>query len=298
MSGEWTGRIVKAMSGFYYVKRDGDGVVYACRAKGIFRKRGHAPLVGDRCAFVVTHEGDKEGNVERIAPRSSVLARPTVANVDRALVVFALKDPDPNVRLLDRVLVSMEQAGISCVLCLNKADLVEDECLREWQERYEAAGYPVIGLSVKTGSGMEAVRSALAGHLSTVVGPSGAGKSSLVNRLTGREAMEVGAVSDRIGRGKQTTRHIELVEIGEASYLVDTPGFSSLPELRMEKEALADCFPEFRKAQPCRYHHCSHLYEPEDDCGVKQALKAGAIAPERYESYRAFYEELASERRY
>lgn len=302
-----TGRIVKALAGFYYVKRDTDGAVYACRAKGIFRKRNHSPLVGDVADFVVTHEGDREGNIERLHERKSVLYRPTVANVDLALVVFALKDPKPTLHLLNRMLVVLEQVELSVVLCFNKLDLVGEEEQRVLRAVYEPLGYPVLFTCAKQEIGKEELLAHLTGHLATVVGPSGAGKSSLINMLRGETAMEVGAVSDKIRRGKQTTRHVELIEVAAAesagqqgkTFIVDTPGFSSLEFSDMEKEDLGLYFPEIReRVGGCKYASCSHIHEPVESCVVRQAAETGEIAAERYESYRLFYEELEQKRRY
>lgn len=304
MTEMFTGRIVKALAGFYYVKRETDGEVYACRAKGIFRKKNHSPLVGDVADFVVTHEGDKEGNIERLHERTSVLSRPTVANVNLALVVFALKDPKPTLHLLNRMLVVLEQAELSVVLCFNKLDLVGEEEQQALRAVYEPLGYPVLFTCAKQGVGRDLLLPRMAGHLATVVGPSGAGKSSLINMLRGEAAMEVGEVSERIRRGKQTTRHIELLEIavpgqqGKA-FIVDTPGFSSLEFSDMEKEDLGLYFPEIReRIGGCKYASCSHIHEPVESCAVRQAVESGEIAAERYESYRLFYEELEGKRKY
>ena len=308
MTAMFTGRIVKALAGFYYVKRDTDGETYACRAKGIFRKRNHSPLVGDVADFVVTHEGDKEGNIEQLHERKSVLSRPTVANVDLALVIFALKDPKPTLHLLNRMLVVLEQAGLSVVLCFNKLDLAEGEEWEALRGLYEPLGYPVLFTCAKQEIGKDELLEYLSGHLATVVGPSGAGKSSLINMLRGEAAMEVGEVSDKIRRGKQTTRHVELIEVTgssggvrrqEPTFIVDTPGFSSLEFSDMEKEDLGLYFPEIReRTGGCKYASCSHIHEPVDTCAVQQALERGEIAAERYESYRLFYEELEQQKRY
>lgn len=308
MTEMFTGRIVKALAGFYYVERETDGEVYACRAKGIFRKRNHSPLVGDVAEFVVTHEGDKEGNIERLHERKSVLSRPTVANVDLALVVFALKDPKPTLHLLNRMLVVLEQAELSVVLCFNKLDLVGEEEQQALRAVYEPLGYPVLFTCAKQGMGKDLLLPRMAGHLATVVGPSGAGKSSLINMLRGEAAMEVGEVSDKIRRGKQTTRHIELLEVsaseGEAgrqgkAFIVDTPGFSSLEFSDMEKEDLGLYFPEIReRVGECKFASCSHIHEPVESCMVRRAVESGEIAAERYESYRLFYEELEQKRKY
>ena len=295
---KYSGRIIKALSGFYYVKRNGDGVVYACRAKGIFRKKGFAPLVGDLCEFIITHEGDKEGNIEAISPRTSVLERPTVANVDLGLVVFALKDPEPNTILLDRMLVGLEQEGISIVICFNKMDLADDAGL-SIAKRYEALGYPVVYACALHGDGRGELFGHLKGHLSAMSGPSGAGKSSIFNLLSGHSLMEVGTISEKIRRGKQTTRHVELCELDEDTYLVDTPGFSSLRLSDLPKEELYKCFPEFiEPAGECRFSSCSHLFEPDDACEIKRRLSSGEIFPERYESYKQFYGELCEDMGY
>ncbi len=307
MSELYTGRIIKALAGFYYVKRYTDNEVYACRARGIFRKRGHSPLVGDVTDFVVTHEGDKEGNIESIHERSSVLSRPTVANVDLALLVFALKDPVPNLHLLDRMLVALEYAGLEVVICFNKRDLVDEETIAEYSHKYDNISYPVVCISGYDTGARSKLMPHLSGHLTTVCGPSGAGKSSLINLLTGRETMEVGAVSEKIKRGKQTTRHVELSELysgdgtncTSGTYIVDTPGFSSLDLDYIQKESLGMYFPEIGIYEDeCKFNSCSHIYEALSDCAVKRALDAGRISDTRYESYRLFYEELSQKKRY
>ncbi|MBQ9632159.1 MAG: ribosome small subunit-dependent GTPase A, partial [Lachnospiraceae bacterium] len=247
-----------------------------------------------------------EGNIERIFPRTSVLPRPTVANVDLGLVVFALKDPAPNRRLLDRMLVILEQAGLSAVICFNKSDLTDEAARLSLGADYERIGYPVVYTCTTRQEGREALLSALRGHITTMVGPSGAGKSSLVNMLSGESTMEVGEVSDKIRRGKQTTRHVQLVEIEDeeaaaaaGTYIVDTPGFSSLEFFDMEKRELASCFPEIANCPGvCKYASCSHLYEPVADCAIRKSVEAGGISQERYESYRMFYEEIAEAVKY
>lgn len=290
----YKGRITKALAGFYYVTRFDDGVTYACKAKGIFRKRGSSPLVGDVAGFVVTHEGDKEGSIEELDPRSSVLHRPTVANVDLALVTFAVKNPDPNLHLLDRMLVVLEAAGLDVVICFNKTDLMDNDYVNDLSLIYEASGYKVICTCVPDEDGKSALSAELSGHLTTVVGPSGAGKSSIINMLRGSSAMEVGEVSSKIGRGKQTTRHVELISLSpRGSYIVDTPGFSSLDFNGLQKEDLGLYFPEIKKRLGgCKYPSCSHIHEPVDSCVIRRAVLAGEIDEGRYESYTGFYEEL------
>ena len=295
----YKGRIIKALAGFYYVRRDTDGEIYACRAKGIFRKRSFVPLVGDIAEFIVTHEGDKEGNIEKLFPRGTVLFRPSVANVDLGLIVFALKDPAPGPLLLDRMIVALEQAGLNIVIALNKTDLSEEEEALSLGGAYEKIGYRVIYTCAKEAEGKEELLNALKGHLAAVAGPSGAGKSSLINLLSNSDRMEVGDVSEKIRRGRQTTRHVELIELCEDTYIADTPGFSSLAFSDMEKEDLGDYFPEIRKHRgECRYAKCSHIFEPLKDCRILQELGEGNITPWRYESYRRFYEELSESEKY
>ncbi|MBQ7676809.1 MAG: ribosome small subunit-dependent GTPase A [Lachnospiraceae bacterium] len=284
------GRIIKATAGFYYVSVPERGI-YQCRAKGAFRKAGHSPLVGDIVDIRLTATQDVEGNVERIHPRSSVLSRPSVANVDGVLVVFALKDPVPNLLHLDRILVSIEQEDLPAVICFNKSDITDDEPAKELAAIYAGAGYTVLVTSAKTHEGVDEVRQRLAGKLFTVAGPSGAGKSSLINCLQNDIVMETGEVSKKIGRGKQTTRHIELVAVDRNSYIVDTPGFGAVSVPDMKPLSLAACFPEMAGAEEkCRFRGCAHIDEP--DCEVKRLTEEGRIAASRYESYRILYQEL------
>lgn len=285
------GRIIKATAGFYYVDVPGEGT-FQCRAKGTFRKAGQSPLVGDIVDIRLTATQDVEGNVEKIHPRSSLLSRPAVSNVDGVLVVFALKDPAPNLLHLDRILVSIERENLPAVICFNKSDITDDEPARKLACLYRDAGYPVLVTSARTGEGVDDVRSHLAGKLFTVAGPSGAGKSSLINCLQKDVVMETGEVSKKIGRGKQTTRHIELVPIGGDSYIMDTPGFGAVSVPDMEPRALAACFPEMDGAgERCRFRGCVHIDEP--DCEVKRLVEDARIAASRYESYRMLYGELS-----
>ena len=291
-----TGRIIKAIAGFYYVHVVGDGT-YACRAKGAFRKEKKTPLVGDIVDIEVTHEGDKEGNVVHIHERSCALDRPPVANVDQALIIFAATSPEPNLNLLDRFLIMMEQHDIPVIIGINKIDLVEDEEVAKLKAVYEATGYPMIFYSVKEERGMEELRVALEGKLTTVAGPSGVGKSSLINKLQSEVEMEVGDLSAKIERGKQTTRHTELIPVNEETYIFDTPGFSTLFVPEVEPEELGVLFPEFREpSTQCKFRGCAHMAEP--GCKVKEAVENGSISPSRYENYRLFYEERKNTRKY
>lgn len=277
------GRIIRGIAGFYYVSVPGSGV-YECKAKGIFRKEGQKPLVGDLVEIEVLSEDPKEGSVCSILPRVNELIRPAVANIDGALVIFAYRSPKPNRNLLDRFLISMERSDIRTAVCFNKRDLVSEEEAQDLERIYTSAGYRVFPVCVKTGEGIEGVREFLDGKVVTVAGPSGVGKSSLINKLQEGVHMETGSVSEKIDRGKHTTRHSELISIGENSYICDTPGFSSLYLPGLAPEDLWRFFPEFIEHEKyCRFQGCMHHHEP--DCGIKAAVAAGEIVRERYESY-------------
>lgn len=286
------GKIVKGIAGFYYVECDGE--VYECKARGIFRNRSEKPLVGDFVEFVKLEGQEGKGNVEAILPRHSKLIRPEVANVDQALVVFASIDPAPDIHLLNRFLISMESEDIPSIIVLNKDDLKHEE---EIPRIFQSAGYKVIQTSVKENRGIEEVREILTGKTTAIAGPSGVGKSSLINTVAGRHVMETGEISQKIKRGKNTTRHSELITIGRNSYILDTPGFASVDVPEIEKESLGWCFPEFVDYIPnCKFSGCSHRSEP--NCGVKAALEEGLITKERYDDYVYFYNEIADRRKW
>ena len=221
------GKIIKGIGGFYYVHVVESGV-YECKAKGVFRKDGIKPLVGDDVEMEITHEKDKEGNITKILPRKNSLIRPAVANIDQALVVFAVTKPRPHFNLLDRFLVMMESEDIPAVLCFNKTDIAESPEIAELRNIYEGCGYPLVFTSAKEEQNIEELRHILEGKTTAIAGPSGVGKSSLINRLQSGVHMETGSISKKIERGRHTTRHSELIVIGDDSYIMDTPGFSSL----------------------------------------------------------------------
>lgn len=290
------GKIMKGIAGFYYVHVAGSGV-YECKAKGIFRKDGLKPLVGDNVEMEITHEKDMEGNIMRILPRKNELVRPAVANIDQALVVFAVTKPKPHFNLLDRFLVMMEMKQIPAVLCFNKADIAENPEIAGLKEVYEKCGCTILFTSAKKEENIDRLKAVLRGKTTAVAGPSGVGKSSLINLLQSGVKMETGSISRKIERGKHTTRHSELIMLGEDSYIMDTPGFSSLYVNNMEKEDLKYCFPEFApyKGQ-CRFSGCGHIHEP--GCAVKQAVEEGKIHKIRYEDYVMLYRELQERKRY
>lgn len=290
------GKIVKGIAGFYYVNVAESGL-YECKAKGIFRKEKKKPLVGDDVIIEVLDEEKKVGNLVEILPRKNELIRPAVANVDQAMVIFAAQEPKPNFSLLDRFLISMEKQGIPTKICINKKDLVSVEELAQVIGEYEICGYEVLTTSAELEEGVEQMRLFLKGKTTVVAGPSGVGKSSLTNLVQQDVEMETGEISQKLGRGKHTTRHSQLIEIESDTYIMDTPGFSSLYVADMEKEELKDYFIEFAPYEgKCRFQGCSHTHEP--GCAVKAALEHGELSRIRYANYVEFYEELRDKRRY
>lgn len=290
------GKIMKGIAGFYYVHVEGYGV-YECKAKGIFRKEGVKPLVGDNVELDVLDEAEKLGNIRQILPRKSALLRPAVANVDQALVLFAIVKPNPNFNLLDRFLIRMEQQKLSTIICFNKEDIASAQEKEALQKAYETCGYRVLFISALENRGVDQVRDILAGKTTTLAGPSGVGKSSLINQLAPDTHMETGAISEKIERGRHTTRHSEIIALGGETYIVDTPGFTSLNMPDITKEELGGYYPEFREYEPfCKFRGCAHLSEPS--CGVKEAVEAGKISRVRYENYQILYRELQETRRY
>lgn len=290
------GRIIRGIAGFYYVHVPEMGI-YECKAKGIFRKNKLKPLVGDFVKLSILDEENKKGNIDEVLDRENELIRPAVANIDQALVIFAIKKPEPNLNLLDRFLIMMEQKEIPCVLVFNKSDLASEEEKQTLRDIYGNSGCEILFISAKQEEGIEAIREVLKGKTSTVAGPSGVGKSSLINKLQSDINMETGSISEKIERGKHTTRHTEFIPIGEDTFIMDTPGFSSLAVFDMEKEELEQFYPEFDEYRDtCRFNGCSHTHEP--GCGVKEAIEEGNISKERYENYKLIYEELKNKKKY
>ena len=290
------GKIIKGIAGFYYVYGENE-VLYECKAKGVFRKDNQKPLVGDNVEITVLNEQEREGNLTRILPRKNSLIRPAVANVDQAFVIFAMDNPKPNFMLLDRFLIMMEQADIPAVICFNKKDLATEKETQELYQTYQSCGYQVLLTSALEEEGIDEIHRILKGKTTVVARPSGVGKSSLTNLLQAEVQMETGEISRKLKRGKHTTRHSQVIPVGENTFLMDTPGFSSLYLMDMEEQELKDYFPEFRKYDDqCRFQGCRHIHEP--GCRGKEALEQGEISRIRYEDYLNLYEELKEKRRY
>ncbi len=291
-----TGKIIKGIAGFYYVN-DGRNHVYQCKAKGVFRSRKIKPLVGDNVEFSVLDEEEKEGNIDAILPRSNVLIRPAVANVDQALVVFAITHPEPNLNLLDRFLVMMGIQGVPVTICFNKVDLWEAGLVDKYRAIYERAGYEVHFVSTYDDTGLEEMRKILRGKTSVLAGPSGVGKSSLTNRIQPQAAMGPGDIRRTRGRGRHTTRQADGRAVDAAADRVDPPGFSSMFIDFLEPGELKHYFPEFGPYEDeCKFLGCVHVGERV--CGVKEALKRGELSRGRYDNYILMYEELKNKRRY
>ena len=283
------GKIVKALSGYYYVLH-GENLIQ-CRGRGIFRKNKITPLVGDEVVFQA--ENDQEGYILEIKERKNELVRPPIANVDQAILVFSAVEPDFSTVLLDRFLVLIEFNHIQPIICITKMDLIsEDEIqmIHQYANQYNAAGYDVILTSSEKETGMEQLFPYLENKISVFAGQSGVGKSSLLNALRPVLELKTNDISSHLGRGKHTTRHVELIKIGNG-LVGDTPGFSSLEFTNIEAEELTFCFPELHSAsENCKFRGCLHLKEPK--CAVKSAVEKGDIPQYRYEHYLDFLQEI------
>lgn len=288
------GIIVKGVGGFYYVKTE-DNII-ECRARGVFREENLTPLIGDKVRIRISDE-DKTGYIEEIYPRNSQLLRPPVANITQAIIVMSIKKPDINTWLLDRFLLMAEYENLEVTICLNKSDLDLDKGSR-LKNIYETAGYKVIMTSAINHIGIEELKDTLNNNISVFAGPSGAGKSSLLNGVNKNFKLETGDVSAKTKRGKHTTRHVELLELDDNTFVLDSPGFSSLNVDFIEEESeLREYFREIREyGQKCRFISCLHGNEP--DCEVKNQVEKGNISKDRYENYLLFLEEIKNIRRY
>lgn len=283
------GTIVKGIGGFYYIKVNER--VVECKARGKFRHSELTPMVGDKVEITLK---DEKGVIDKIYPRDNELIRPAVANVTQALVVFALKNPEINEDLLNKFLMNCEYNNLKVVVCFNKLDLIPEKERNEIVDMIKSAGYEIIFLKAKEGYGIQLIKEKLKDNVTVLCGPSGVGKSTILNKIAGRELMETGEISEKLRRGKHTTRHSELIDIGEG-FIVDTPGFSSLDLDFLMKEEVQSCFPEFIDyIGNCRFTGCIHFKEP--GCAIKQAVADGKINNKRYEFYIKTLEEVINRR--
>lgn len=288
------GRIIKGIGGFYYVVAA--HTLYECRARGLFRKEGRTPLVGDIVDIDPTGEEGKAYLVD-IYDRSSELIRPAVANADQVLLVFSAKKPAVSSGLVDRFLANMEKQEIEVSLCITKIDLLSEEELSEAMEPYETADYDIFPISNKSGEGIDKVKDFLKDKNTVLSGPSGVGKSSLIKSIIPDSSVEVGEISKKIGRGKNTTRHTEIMPVDDTSFVYDTPGYSSIELLIDDETELDYLMREFRPfLGGCRFAGCSHLNEP--DCVIKDKVDEGLISLKRYEGYREMYNEVKARRKW
>lgn len=278
------GTIIKGIGGFYYVKVS--DTIYECKARGILRKQRITPMIGDKVEIELCGE---KGSITEILPRSSFLVRPPVANVDTMMLVAAAASPEPNLFLIDKMLVNAEINNIEPVICINKTDLAVRDDIKE---AYSKAGYRILSVSAEKQEGLDTLVEYLAGKTTAFAGLSGVGKSSILNIIT-EDKLETGSVSEKIQRGKHTTRHVELFELHGGGFVLDTPGFSSLEVEGIKAEDLQKYFPEMTDCiDKCRFRGCSHINEP--DCAVKEKLDKGKISKHRYESYVQLYNQLKS----
>lgn len=286
------GKIIKALSGFYYVDT-GKAAPLVCRARGKFRKEKLTPLVGDRVYVTATEDG--RGVLETLLPRRNVFVRPPVANIDCMLILGAGVNPVTDPFLIDRVTAIAARNDCEAVICISKSDLNTADSL---YETYRKAGYPTIRTSIVSGEGIEALRSVIAGKVCAFVGNSGVGKSSLLTAMEPGFAIPTAPVSEKLGRGRHTTRHVELYPLSNGAFVADTPGFSSFDAERMElgpKEELQYLFPEFLPyLESCRFRNCAHISEKE--CGVLAALAAGKLSPSRHASYVRLYQQIKEQK--
>lgn len=288
---KYEGRIIRGVGGFYYVDT-ADGC-FECRARGSFRNKKVAPLVGDEVVISI-NTASNTGAVDEIKPRKSQLLRPPVANVTQMAVVISTANPKTNLYLLDKVLASAEIAGVKAVICLNKTDI---DSGRDVYDIYDKAGYKVIPMSAETGENISILKDVLRGEITVFAGNSGVGKSSILNKVTESDYFQTGEVSQKVDRGKHTTRHTELVALKDGGYIIDTPGFGTLDISELNPENCAELFAEFHKYEDmCRFGDCSHTAEP--GCEILKALENGEISKSRHESYVRLLNEVKNKKKW
>lgn len=291
-----TGKIIKGIGGFYYVVCE-NGITYECKAKGVFRNRKIKPLVGDNVEIEILDEEKNLGNIEDILPRFNWLNRPAVANVDQTVIIFAVSAPAPNFNLLDRFLINMEQHEVPTVICFNKVDLEGFRQSEDICRSYTKSGYEVLFISAESGYGIDVLEAVIKGKTTVFAGPSGVGKSSTLNSLFPDANVQTGGLSEKIQHGKHTTRHSELMFVDDDTYIMDTPGFSSLYTEEIEAEDLKLYFPEIAAyTGTCKFNMCNHISEP--GCLVKKAVSDGRISKMRYDDYVMIYNELKEKRKW
>lgn len=278
------GLVIRAYNGYYYVRTENS--LIECKTRGKLKKQREKVYVGDYVEYESL--GQDKGVIEGVLPRKSLLQRPSIANISQVFLMFAIKDPDLNLKLLNRFLVLAEYSDIPITICLNKTELASDEA-EQIADAYRKIGYPVLLLSAHEQKNIDCLKERLANHITVFAGPSGVGKSSLLNLVEPTFELATGAVSEKIGRGKHTTRFAQLLPLACGGYVVDTPGFS-YTEFEMEETELAACFPEFCPYIDCRFSPCLHSHEPS--CGVKEAVERGDIDQARYQSYLDILAEL------
>ncbi|MGE7917814.1 ribosome small subunit-dependent GTPase A [Viridibacillus sp. NPDC093762] len=283
------GQIRKALSGFYYVHSDGE--LIQCRGRGVFRNRGISPLVGDFVDFVV--EGDNDGTITAVHDRHNELVRPPVSNIDQAILVFSAKEPAFNTILLDKFLVALESFHIHPIICLTKTDLLtseENDGIQQYIKDYQEIGYEMIQTYKGDPEILVKIQQVLEGKTTVLAGQSGVGKSTLLNTIMPSLELKTGVISEALGRGKHTTRHVELIPLA-GGLIADTPGFSSFDFDTLEKEELTSCFPELQRlSEDCKFRGCLHLKEPK--CAVKAAVENKEIKQYRYDHYLQFLQEI------
>lgn len=290
-----TGKIIKGIAGFYYVYTT-LGIV-ECKAKGSFRNRNIKPLVGDNVEVDIVDSDLLKGNIIDILDRKNSIIRPSSANVDQAMIIFAIVKPDPNYNLLDKFLIYMQQMHIDTVVCFNKTDIATKEDIESLRSAYEGCGCQVIFVSGANKEGLDTINRVLKGKTTVVAGPSGVGKSTIINALYPEANMQTGEISRKIERGKHTTRHAELFALNDDTFIMDTPGFTSLTINNIEKEDLWRYYPEFEQYEvECKFGGCSHISEPI--CGVKNAVDKGLISSIRYNDYKILYEDIKLQKKY